>query len=285
MAGMDQSGSALKMEGTMRAFVGILTILLMAGCETTTRTTGIPASDISPITAPLTIGEFPVFSATQTATMTFTITQGFNSASIKTTMHSQLSVQHEGDEMLVTISLLKTDVSGRGYGPDVYAETAQEMKQLDGSTSVTHLNKRTGQVRVEFQGPELSAEEREIVENSGKLYRELIMSGKTLQQGQEIMTADILDLMGGEGLPDGSKGLITGRVLGQSLYHGRLVVVCNMVGGITLGQGAQSPKGSINGSFYIDAITGLPIYTRMEFIITGPDGEQLKMAGDGTTKL
>ena len=253
----------------MRTIIVIFALLSLTGCETSTHET--PNVQITPLTAPVEIGTFPVHGAVATTQQGWTVSNGFNSASLEAAIISQFDISHTTNNMTFSEKVMSVSVGGRGLESSAYDEAREELAAMEGFQIQVRLNKNTGQSDVEVSGGTLSPADREAMRNQGGYYEAVTLSGKTLQQGQEAFSMDVATFMGGGASDAEMVGLMTARVIGQAIYKGRPVIVCKLVGLV----GDKTQKVPLDGVFYIDTITGANIYMHASASILQEDGYKL----------
>ena len=274
----------------MRKFLMIgAAVCFVAGCQTVSGQSGqLTESDIRPIEGSITIGNASVQGAEYQSKNRLTLRQGGQSGHMETRMKALLDADFSSKKLQFLMEIVDAEMNVVNLTVDKKA--AEALKSLKGIIVEMTFDVETSAFSAHVQGDAPGSErtaafdlgggdkEKEKLRKVLNLLAENYLGGKTVRQGQEVMRFDLMQLLGGSSL---SKAVVSGRVIGQSVYKERPVVVVKAISEI-VGKDQRLDTDSV---YYVDMFTGISVFGTLGFSGVEKDGMQIAVQLTQTVDL
>ncbi|MCF8479379.1 MAG: hypothetical protein K9H25_03005 [Rhodospirillum sp.] len=235
-----------------------------ARAEVPTPAPQAPAASVVPLSGPVTLGDGPVTDAPRLVWSRTHFEQGENNGDMEIRFSSFVTKTVEGHQATLTVrgDDFSMDMPGMaGPPPDQIRAMIAKVE----AKAVVDRAKNTTEISVTGgDGGPVTAS----VEKFAQVLAKGMFSGKTLTQGQQVLSYDSEDL--GTGAGTGMAMNVNGHVAGGASGGGRDYVVISGEGP-AVAQGRQI--GAVAFVSYVDRITGLPAWTHTTLTMDIPDAQ------------
>ena len=232
----------------MRVFGNVLWFIIgvwLMGCQTLT--SELPSSSIFPLTSPIEIGQVPVKQAHQTVTTRATFSQGGQQGYVEQVMESLVDFSSSASGLKLSVVVQDANASFNNMAGN--SELGAALDAMKGMELVITQETSFGETNISVNGKSVNSTQEQQVKGFGDILKKAFIGGRKLSQGEEVFNFSLGDFLGKE---KDSDAIFAVRVIGQSTYNERPVVVLKTIGTV---EGFN-----IDGIAYHDTFTGVAMF-------------------------